>query len=88
MHIHTEDVLANSFHLYPNPATDFVTITANDTIKVNQIKVYDLTGKFIDQQDFKNEENIRLNVEKFASGTYLLHLQTDKGLAVKKLIKK
>ena len=84
----TKEVLANSFNLYPNPATDFVTITTNDNIEVNQIKVYDLTGKFIARQDFKNEENIRLNVEKFASGTYLLHLQTDKGLAVKKLIKK
>lgn len=84
----TQEVLSNHFNLYPNPAIDFVTITSNKNLKVEQIKVYDLTGKLISSPKFAHEEEIRMNVEKLTSGTYLLHLQTNEGLVIKKLVKK
>ncbi|RRA94007.1 T9SS type A sorting domain-containing protein [Paenimyroides viscosum] len=37
---------------------------------------------------FFNETFKQLNVENLASGTYMLHIQTNAGLAVKKLVKK
>lgn len=84
----TQAVLSSHFNLYPNPAIDFVTITSNKNLKVEQIKVYDLTGKLISSPKFAHEEEIQLNVEKLTIGTYLLHLQTNEGLAIKKLVKK
>lgn len=84
----TKEVLANRFNLYPNPATDLVTITNQENITVKQIKIYDLAGKLTDTQNFESKAVIQLNVEKLTQGTYLLHLQTNEGTAVKKLIKK
>lgn len=84
----TNNVLATTFNLYPNPATNIVNITNSENMLVNQITVYDVTGKHLSTQTFNNEAEIQLNVENLASGTYMLHIQTNEGTAVKKLVKK
>jgi len=83
-----DNFLAEKFNLYPNPATNIVNITNSENRLVNQVEIYDVTGKLINTQNFNNEAEIHLNVENLASGTYMLHLQTNEGTAVKKLIKK
>src|SRR5690606_4629981 len=84
----THDFLSVKFNIYPNPATNVVNITNNENRLVNKIEVYDTTGKLINTQNYNNEAEIQLNVEHLASGTYMLHLQTAEGTAVKKLVKK
>lgn len=84
----TNEQLSAKFNLYPNPATNVVNITNNENMLVNQVTVYDITGKQLNTQTFNNETQIQLNVENLASGTYMLHLQTNEGTAVKKLVKK
>ena len=81
-------VLSNSFNLYPNPATNIVHITNGENMLVQQIAVYDTAGKLITTENYNNKTEIQLNVENLASGTYLLHLKTAEGIAVKKLVKK
>src|SRR5690554_1376439 len=83
----TNEVLSNQFNLYPNPATDLVTINNQENRTVKQIKIYDVAGKLMDTQNFENKAEIQLTVGNLTSGTYLLHLQTNEGSAVKKLIK-
>src|SRR5690606_15714837 len=84
----TANFLAEKFNLYPNPATNVVNITNNENMFVKEVAVYDVTGKLINTQNYNNEAEIQLNVEHLASGTYMLHLQTAEGTAVKKLVKK
>jgi len=84
----TNEQLAAKFNLYPNPATNVVTITNAENMQVQQVTIFDSNGKQLSTQTFNNETQIQLNVENFASGTYLLYLQTETGIAVKKLIKK
>ena len=84
----TNEQLATKFNMYPNPATNVVNITNNENMLVNQVTVYDITGKQLSAQSFNNQTEIQLNVENLASGTYMLHLQTEEGIAVKKLVKK
>src|SRR5690606_29157175 len=84
----TNEQLAAKFNLYPNPATNVVTIANNENRLVNQVVVYDVTGKLISTQSFNEQTEIQLNIENLTSGTYLLHLQTNEGAAVKKLVKK
>ena len=83
-----EDFLAEKFNMYPNPATNVVNITNSENMLVNQVTVYDIAGKQLSTQTFNNETQIQLNVDNLASGTYMLHLQTSAGTAVKKLVKK
>jgi len=82
------DLDSLKFNLFPNPVRYIVNITNSENIFVNQVKIYDLSGKLINTQNFNNEAEIQLNVENLTSGIYMLHLQTDQGIAIKKLIKK
>lgn len=82
------EVLRNSFNLYPNPATNIVTITNNANKQVQQIRVYDITGKLISTHTYSSETTLQLNVENLAAGAYTLHLATAEGTAIKKFIKK
>ena len=86
--LNTEDFISQKFSIYPNPATNVVNITNSENMLVNQVVIYDVLGKQLSTQSFTNEAEIQLNVENLASGTYMLHLQTNQGLAVKKLVKK
>ena len=80
--------LSEKFNLYPNPSSDVVNISNSENMVVNKVDVYDVTGKLINTQEFSNEIEIQLNVETLNSGTYLLHIKTNEGIAVKKLVKK
>src|SRR5690554_3025384 len=82
------EFLSEKFSLYPNPASNSVTITNSENRRVNQIAVYDVSGKLISIQHYATQQEVRLNVENLASGTYMLHIQTASGTAVKKLVKK
>lgn len=84
----TENFLAEKFNVFPNPATNVVNITNAENMLINQVTVYDIAGKEIKKQTYTNETNIQLNIENLSSGTYMLHLQTNEGTAVKKLVKK
>ena len=84
----TSEQLSLKFNLFPNPATNVVNLTNSENMSVNQVTIYNIAGKEIKKQTFNNEMNIQLNVEDLASGTYMLHVETEQGMAVKKLMKK
>ena len=83
----TNEIVSAKFNMYPNPATNVVNITNNENMLVKQVTVYDISGKQLSTQNYNNQTQIQLNVENLASGTYMLHIQTNAGLAVKKLVK-
>ena len=87
-HVSVNEYLSSKFNLYPNPATNVVNITNAENMLVNQVTIYDIAGKQLSTQTYNNETDIQLNIEHLASGTYMLHLQTKQGTAVKKLVKK
>ncbi len=82
------EMVSATFNMYPNPATNVVNITNTENMLVEQITIYDMAGKQLKTQSFNNESQVQLNIENLASGNYMLHIQTNAGLAVKKLLKK
>lgn len=82
------EIVSAKFNMYPNPATNVVNITNSENMLVQQVIIYDISGKQLSTQSFNNEVQIQLNVENLPSGTYMLHIQTNAGTAVKKLVKK
>ena len=84
----TDNFLAEKFSIYPNPATNIVNITNSENMLVEQVTIYDVNGRQLNTETFNNKTEIQLNVENLASGTYMLHIQTNQGTAVKKLVKK
>src|SRR5690606_15933932 len=80
--------LSDKFNIYPNPVSNVVTITNAANFMVNEVDIVDINGKVISTHLLNNEKEINLNVEHLAAGTYMLHIQTNQGVAVKKIIKK
>lgn len=70
--------------VFPNPTKDLVTITANAPIQ--QVRITDISGKIV-RDVTVNVDSVSVDVSTLATGSYLLHIQTDSYTWVKKLVK-
>lgn len=86
--VSTSEFVSSKFTIFPNPVTDVVTITNSENIGIEQIKVFDISGKTIKLLNFHNENKVQLNLGDFVAGMYLLHIKTNAGTAIKKVVKK
>ncbi|MBO4654581.1 MAG: T9SS type A sorting domain-containing protein [Bacteroidales bacterium] len=68
--------------VFPNPVKDVVTINFDKA--VSQIEVYDVYGKLV--KTFTTVNN-SVNVSDLASGVYMLNMQTEDGVIVRKIVK-
>jgi hypothetical protein len=73
------------FKLYPNPAHKYVTLQS-DTV-INHIKVFDLLGRAVFEQNTKNQQIVQLNIAHYPSGLYLIEVQSEYSTEILKLIK-
>lgn len=87
-YLSVDDFVSSKFSVFPNPATDIVMITNSENIGIEQVEVFDVSGKIIKSQNFNSENEVLLNIGDFAVGMYLLHIKTNEGKAVKKMVKK
>ncbi|WP_310993366.1 T9SS type A sorting domain-containing protein [Aequorivita marina] len=71
----TEDFQNLEFNLYPNPATDQLTLELNDATSTYQIDVFDVLGKRVISTEIQKVGTI--NVSALAPGTYVLKLNSD-----------
>ncbi|KOY85676.1 hypothetical protein AD998_05485 [bacterium 336/3] len=80
-----EDQLNDQIFLYPNPAKDKVYLKTQNLGKLTY-QVYDGLGKIVAQGEF-NEDNHEFDIQKYASGLYMIRLVDSKGnMGNKKLI--
>lgn len=80
---------SNAVSLYPNPATNKMTLAYNDTISPDVVNIYDISGKLIDTIDLKNmKQTAVIDVSQWQSGVCFLKIHTDKGNIIKQMIKK
>ncbi|SEI02231.1 Por secretion system C-terminal sorting domain-containing protein [Paenimyroides aquimaris] len=82
-----QDFISNKFNLYPSPSKNIINITNNENIGVEQVTIFDVNGKLVKTKVFNKEHNVQINVSAFAAGTYLLHIYSADGIAIKKIIK-
>lgn len=73
-----------SWILYPNPATDAVTIVG---VSQATVTINDLTGRTVSVHNV-DEGNRTVDVSHLAAGAYFIHITSDGVSAVRKLIKK
>src|SRR5690554_6815958 len=86
--VSNNEFVSEKFNIFPNPATDAVTISNSENIGIKELLIYDITGRQISIYSYKNENEVQLNIENLSSGTYFLHIVTDEGRGFKKLVKK
>lgn len=80
-----EDVIAQSFKIFPNPASDYITITSSQAAPVASYKLYSMTGQLV-QEGQPIEQ--RINISSLTAGIYLLQVSDEnKELTTLKLVK-
>jgi hypothetical protein len=74
--------LSNQITVYPNPASNTLTILTNNNLTIQQLQLLDITGKVI--AHFNNQTEIDLT--NIANGMYLLKIQTQNGNLIKQVV--
>lgn len=84
----TDSILPEtSLEVLPNPARGFLNIRLqNIESQNNTVSLFDVTGKLVLEQDFNFDE--RLEVNNLARGMYLMKVQTEAGVATRKVVLK
>jgi len=75
--------LVSDFKIYPNPASNVITVQSKNDNKIASFQVLDLLGKEVISA--KNINN-KLDVSNVSSGMYLLQINSDNGNSVTKKI--
>ena len=70
--------------IYPNPASDFITINVEDEIQ--QIRILNINGQEVYRDDFNGLEEASLDVSKIVKGTYIISVQTTEEVMTRRLI--
>lgn len=77
------DETASSISVYPNPASDIVTISADEAIK--HFEIVSITGQTLRTEEV-NSDRIECNIESIPAGTYLIRIFGNTNVYVKKLV--
>jgi hypothetical protein len=76
---------------YPNPVKDILDIRVNAIQAANvQMTVYDMVGNVISTQNVQvniGENNMTQNVSSYASGVYMIVMQTGSSRATSRFVK-
>ncbi len=70
--------------IFPNPTNGLVQVQS--PVNIQTILVFDITGKQLLQQE-PNAQTDEININNLPQGLYQIHVQTEMGVLVKKLIK-
>lgn len=73
-----------SIEISPNPSSDYINIASLQSL-ILEIKIYTIAGQLVYSEVAQNQEH-RINTSKFESGFYLISIETEQGIGVKKLV--
>ena len=77
-----EEVDESSLAIFPNPVKDVLNINYDKAI--SQIDVYDVNGKLVKTLTTVGSS---INVSDLSDGIYMLNIQTEEGLVIRKIVK-
>lgn len=61
-----------TFNIYPNPASDFVKLTAVNS-QLSKARVYNSLGMLIDEIELDSDE-VEINISNYVAGTYFVNV--------------
>ena len=75
--------LENTIQVFPNPASNIITIETNNTMEINEIMLYNTLGVNLNLKS----TNGLLDIAHLSKGVYLLNIKTSKGALTKTIVK-
>lgn len=79
------DAAGVHFYLQPNPAAGRVLLGLDGLQSLAHVSIFSLDGRQVMAFN-TSEQRLSIDISQLAAGTYFVHLQTDKGVDVRKLI--
>ena len=77
----------NDFVVYPNPATDNITVSYSPTEAYSQVSILDITGKVIKSINTEMGNVVPVFIGDLAKGIYYVQMKGQKGSKIQKIIK-
>lgn len=79
--------LTSSLELYPNPSKGMVNVSNSEMSFINQVLVYDLSGRLLLTKEFNSVKSVyELDLSHLESSIYFLKISDDKSSVTKRLI--
>ena len=72
--------------VFPNPASEFVTVSIKENMKNPEIKMYDTMGRLVKQEQFETGDNFQFSVSNLSKGIYYLKISSEGKESSEKLI--
>ena len=82
----TESSFASSINLFPNPATNHLTIALGNNTKKVEVTISDITGKVIYSTIATDTQKVEVITKDFAEGIYVVQIQAADFITTKKLV--
>lgn len=82
-----EVVSTIDFSVYPNPATNLVTVSSSSNFSINAIDMFDVNGRMIKSMTTDNLTNVDVNISDLSTGVYMMKISSEQGTSIKKIIK-
>ena len=85
----SEAQLDQNVKLFPNPANESINLQIRGNVVLNNINIYDLSGKLLLRKSYSrnNQSYFNLDISTLSTGVYLLELKTETATVVKRLMK-
>lgn len=87
--IGVNEIPENSIAIYPNPVSDALNISNNDSRNIyHTLQISDITGRMIYKESLNGNalSSYVVSTRQFAEGVYMLELISDKGTARKRFV--
>lgn len=79
-----DEVAANVvLNVFPNPATNYVNVVANEAIA--NVTIMNAMGQTVYSNNNVNGESININTTDFAAGIYMITVKTNNGISTKRI---
>ncbi|MEX2379527.1 MAG: T9SS type A sorting domain-containing protein, partial [Vicingaceae bacterium] len=78
-----EELLKEKIQVFPNPATNYLNLRKLNNVFVENVVLFDMSGKQVGQF---NPRNIKFDISNFPGGHYYLKIKTKEGVQVNKIV--
>jgi hypothetical protein len=82
----TNEFSDSKFTVYPNPTKGLVDISNDADASISSIELSDINGRVVKNIIF-NDNQTQIDISQLSQGMYLMKIVSDKGIAVKKIVK-
>lgn len=82
-----ESLIASSVKIYPNPANNFVSISASNDLNPTKLEVVDINGRLVKSVNLEKNNDREVDISELSKGLYLMNVYSVDGIITKKIIK-